>query len=104
MTAHKPDVIWLDEIAEALKNCAEGLNSYMLMYLNLPKKTQMRLNKIDTYRKIVEESLRSIGYSIGVISYRLILLNKDDSEDKKNLSKLNILQGGIEARFIPGLT
>ena len=33
MTAHKPDVIWLDEIAEALKNCAEGLNSYMLMYL-----------------------------------------------------------------------
>ena len=51
----------------------------------------MRLNKIDTYRKIVEESLRSIGYSIGVISYRLILLNKDDSEDKKNLSKLNIL-------------
>ena len=39
MTAHKPGVIWLDEIAEALKNCAEGLNSYMLMYLNLPKKT-----------------------------------------------------------------
>lgn len=36
MCAHKPDVTWLDEISEALKNCAEGLNSYLIMYSNLP--------------------------------------------------------------------
>lgn len=29
MVTHKPDVTWLDEIAEALKNSAEGLNSYL---------------------------------------------------------------------------
>ena len=40
MLAHKPDVTWLDEIAEALKNCASGLNSYLIMYQNLPWKAQ----------------------------------------------------------------
>ena len=31
MGTHKPDVTWLDEIAEALKNCAQGLSSYLTM-------------------------------------------------------------------------
>ena len=29
--AHKAEVLWLDEIAEALKNCAEGHDAYLLM-------------------------------------------------------------------------
>ena len=33
-----------------------------------------------------------------------MLLTNEESEEKKNLNKLNILQGGIEARFIPSLT
>ena len=104
MTAHKPDVTWLDEIAEALRNCADGLNSYLNMYKNLPYKAQMKLAKVDKFRKHVEESLRAINYSIGVVSYRLMHLNKDESEESKKLSKMNILQGGIEARFIPSLS
>ena len=36
MSAHKPEVTWLDEISEALKNCAEGLNAYLIMNNNLP--------------------------------------------------------------------
>ena len=32
---HKPEVLWLDEIAEALRNCAEGLDSYILMKQNM---------------------------------------------------------------------
>jgi len=39
MNAHKPDVIWLDEISEALKNTADGLNAYLVMNQNLPLKT-----------------------------------------------------------------
>mgnify|MGYP000890461902 CR=1 FL=1 len=30
MSAHKAEVTWLDEIAEALKNCALALDSYLL--------------------------------------------------------------------------
>ena len=91
MSAHKPELIWLDEIAEALKNCAEGLNAYLVMNQNLPLKVQSRISKLDTYGNLVKESLRAISYSIGVVAYRLILLNKDESEDKKRLSTLNIL-------------
>ena len=33
-----------------------------------------------------------------------MLLTNEESEERKNLSQLNILQGGIEARFIPSLS
>ena len=74
------------------------------MTLNLPLKAQKDLKEVDTYRIVVEESLRAISYSIGVVAYRLILLNKTENEESTNMSKMNILQGGIEARFIPSLS
>ena len=74
------------------------------MTLNLPLKAQKDLKEVDTYRIVVEESLRAISYSIGVVAYRLILLNKSENEESTNMSKMNILQGGIEARFIPSLS
>ena len=51
MSSHVPDVIWLDEISEALKNCAVGLNSYLSMKSNLPYKAQLKLSKIDKFHK-----------------------------------------------------
>ena len=72
MCAHQPNVTWLDEIAEALKNCADGLNQYLLMYKSLPYKKQLDLMKVDTYRRVVEESLSMVCHCIGVVSYRLI--------------------------------
>lgn len=59
---------------------------------------------IDSYRKVVEESLRAICYSIGVLAYRLTLVPETDADDKEKLHKLNILQGGVEMRFIPALS
>ena len=91
MNAHKPDVIWLDEISEALKNSAEGLNTYLVMNQNLPFETQNKISKLDSYATLVKESLRAINYTIGVVAYRLILLNKDESEENKRLHHLNIL-------------
>ena len=38
MSAHKAEIIWLDEISEGLRNSAEGLNSYLIMHANLPFK------------------------------------------------------------------
>ena len=43
-------------------------------------------------------------YALGKISYQLIRLDKDNKDALKNLSKLNILQSGVESRFIPSLT
>lgn len=74
------------------------------MFQNLPMYAQTKLKEVDSYRKLVEESLRAICYNIGVVAYRLIHLNKDESEDSKRMQKMNILQGGIEARFIPSLS
>ena len=33
-----------------------------------------------------------------------MILTNEESEEKKGLNQLNILQGGIEARFIPSLS
>ena len=54
--------------------------------------------------KTVEESQRHICYVLGYQAYRLMLLTNEETEESKNLNKLNILQGGIEARFIPSLS
>ena len=43
-------------------------------------------------------------YGIGVVASHLIRLNNHEADDTKNLGKLNILQGGLEPRFIPSLT
>ena len=102
---HKPEVIYLDEITEALRNCATGLDSYLLMKMNMMPSQQKSLNGVDTFNKLVEESQRMVCYSIGFVTYLLVQLNQDQNPaGGKNLSKLNILQGGVEERFIPSLT
>ena len=63
-----------------------------------------QLEKHDTFITVVEQSQRMVCYGIGAVAYRLIQLNKDETDDRKNISKLNILQGGVEVRFIPSLT
>ena len=104
MCSHKPNVTWLDEVAEGLRNCAEGLESYIVMNKNTQSPGQKRLKDLDTFLRLVEESQRAICYSIGAVSYRLMLLSNELSEEQKKVQKLNILQGGIEAHFIPSLS
>jgi hypothetical protein len=104
MCSHKPGVTWLDEVAEGLRNCAEGLEGYTVMNKNMNYIGQKRLKDLDTFQRLVEESQRAICYSIGAVSYRLMLLSNEMSEEQKKVQKLNILQGGIEAHFIPSLS
>lgn len=104
MSCYKVDVLWLDEAAEALRNCASALDSYLLMKQNLPGAERRALDKIDTFGTLAGEVQRQFCYSIGVVANRLIQYSASEADDKKNIAKLNILQGGVEPRFIPSLT
>ena len=56
MSAHKADVTWLDEIAEALKNSAEGLDFYIIMSKNIPYSGQRCIGNSDTFMKVVYDT------------------------------------------------
>ena len=49
----------------------------------------------------LQNVLRQISYTIGWVAGRLIQQKQDENDE---LSKLNVLQGGIENRFIPDLS
>lgn len=60
---------------------------------------------MDTFSKVCDSRQRMICYSIGVVASRLIQLKSEKAGGAhQNLAKLNILQGSIEARFIPSLS
>ena len=45
MCTHKPDITWLDEIAEALRNCANGCDYYLIDSMNEPDRPDQTLKK-----------------------------------------------------------
>ena len=51
----------------------------------------------------MQQVLRQFTYTIGWVAGRLIQREQED-DTNATLSKLNVLQGGIENRFIPGLS
>ena len=104
MCSHKVGVTWIDEVSEALKNCANGLDSYINICQGIPIEKMVIIADSEKLLKVVQETQRQICYVLGYHAYRLMLLTNEESEEKKNLNSLNILQGGIEARFIPGLS
>lgn len=104
-TCYNVDVTWLDEIAEGLKNLTRSLNGVILNLMSIiwekdPGAVKMKNDKLVIYLRCV---LRQVSYSIGWVAGRLIKKEKV-SDDEVTLNKLNILQGGIENRFIPGLS
>ena len=100
------DITWLDEIAEGIKNVATLLSDFTVFSQNLPAKTKKSFRLQDPTTKFLNESLRQITYTVGVITQRLIKAEDGESESAvlKSLSKLNLLHGGVEDRFIPSLT
>ena len=60
--------------------------------MKLDQKASLKIvNFQDGFNKLIGVYLKMICYSIGVVAYRLIQLNKDETDDRKNLSKLDIL-------------
>ena len=96
------DVTWLDEIAEGLKHVLTAVNATLL---NI-KSIRLEASPLHTLEGsgfviYLQNVLRQISYTTGWVAGRLIQHKKEEDE---TLSKLNILQGGIENRFIPGLS
>ena len=100
-----PDITWLDEVTEALKNTITSLNDYVIFSHNIPIKIKRSLFDSDSFLKFVHFTQRQLGYTIGIVTYRLIQMEDlEQSSGLAALNKLNILQGGIEDRFIPTLS
>ena len=47
--AHKAEVVELDEIAEALRNCADGLDQYINMTKNIPYSGKKKIGDDDSF-------------------------------------------------------
>ena len=59
MRAHKAQITWLDETAEALKNCSNGLETYILFSKNNapPSHHENEMSFMDSgFLKIIEQS------------------------------------------------
>ena len=96
------DVTWLDEIAEGLKHVLTAVNATLLNIKSIRLEASP-LHTLDDNGFVIylQNVLRQISYTTGWVAGRLIQHKKEEDE---TLSKLNILQGGIENRFIPGLS
>lgn len=101
-----PNVIWLDEITEALKNCATALNHFIAMCNCLPETPETKVREKNTALPYLKYLHRYVNFAIGNVACQLIQRNvgEESSQEMKQLAKLNILQGGIEPRFIPALS
>ena len=75
MCTYKVDVLWLDEGAEALRNCALAYDSYLLMKQNMlgpERRTLAKCHEVVNLDILIEEHQRQVCYCIGVTSGRLI--------------------------------
>ena len=106
------EVTWLDEIAEGLKNVIASSNDFRNFVDGLRVELRWKVQTEPGWLAIVEP-MRQCIYTLGVVSHKLISPNedeptKDESKEKKDekvdLSKLVLLQGGLEDRFIPELS
>ena len=58
LCTYKPDITWLDEIAETFKRTAVAYSNYITFALNLPLKVRNILGDKHELLKFFEESLR----------------------------------------------
>ena len=101
-TAFEVDVTWLDEIAEGLRHATAAINNALLSVKSIRLESDPMLTLDDDELVVyLQNVLRQISYTIGWVAGRLIQQKQDENDE---LSKLNVLQGGIENRFIPDLS
>ena len=70
MCVYTPCVTWLDELAEALKNCSTALNHFISMSYNYPDSA--KLLEHNTMLPYTKSLLRVVSYAIGNVSCQLI--------------------------------
>lgn len=99
------DVTWLDEIAEGLKLVLTAINSALLSMkrVHVDQAPGLDMSK-NSFVVFLENVLRQVTYTLGFVAGRLIQQDQGANDDDNTLSRLNVLQGGVEDRFIPGLS
>ena len=95
ISGYKPDFIWLDEIAEAVRNATTALDNSIthIKYL-MPMKAQGFANKVTgehNYLIFLSGCLRELCTTLGSISCRLIQTNSEPDASLDKVRKLNIL-------------
>lgn len=89
MVSFESKVTWLDEIAEALKNCANAMNHFISMSHNFPVSRQSAddfLKKNTLLPKVIT-MLRQVCYGLGRVSCQLIQRNFGAGEDAESSLK-----------------
>ena len=66
--AYTPKVTWLDEVAEALKNCMTSLNHYISLSHNFPVKVHNEMIENNKLLPYIRMMLKYVNYAIGNIA------------------------------------
>ena len=70
-----PNVIWLDEITEALKNCATALNQLIVTCNSLPETAENKVREKNTALPYIKYLHRYVNFAIGNVACQLIQRN-----------------------------
>ena len=100
----------LDEISKGLKIIITAMNAYFLFIKSLDPILYGKASLAKTTERI-EYILRMACYTLGIVSNKLITSDDKEKEEEESatksridFTKLIILQGGLENRFIPELS
>ena len=63
-----PSVTWLDEIAEALRNCMTGCTAFIDMSNNYPRKYLGKLAALNSAKQFLVQVMRNLHYSLGNVA------------------------------------
>ena len=100
----------LDDISQGLKIIITAMNAYFLFIKSLDPILKGKASLANITKKI-EYVLRMACYTLGIVSNKLITSDDKEKEEEESatksridFTKLIILQGGLENRFIPELS
>ena len=106
------EVTQLDTIATGLKTMITASNDFCNFIESLPVDLLWKAKKVLLFKHI-KEAVRHACYSLGMVANQIIYPKIEDAapkeegeaESKKiDFSRLVLLQGGLEVRFIPELS
>ena len=106
------EVTWLDEVAEGLKNIINASNRFRNFFDGLPVELLWKGKTVSAWHSIVE-TMRQACYTLGRTAHQLIAPKDDEAKEEEqkekkgpkiDFTKLTMLQGGLERRFIPELS
>lgn len=79
----KTALTWLDEQAEAIGKVIEVQIEFL--HLHDDKNKDDKDVKTDSFYTLISNTLRTLCFTIGIISYRLIQANSSDNPNQSNL-------------------